>query len=77
MLGGPMPRPLLTSVREDPAALNVLCTSLASRALWGNETFWADYRRRFDFTVARPFYYWADWVRDPAHQVRMLLVPKP
>ena len=76
MLGGPMPRTLVDGVRQDPAALNVLCTSLASQALWGNEVFWAEYRRRFDTSVSPAFDFWADWLRDPRHQATLLLVPK-
>lgn len=76
MMGGEMPRPLAVGVRLDPAALNVLCTSLASQALWGDEAFWGEYRRRFDFTVSPGFGAWAGWLKDPAHQARLLLVPK-
>ena len=76
MMGGPMTRALTESVRQDPAALNVLCTSLASQALWGNETFWAEYRRRFDPRVSPAFDFWADWLQDPGHQVTLLLVPR-
>ena len=76
MMGGPMPSTLLDGVRQDPAALNVLCTSLASQALWGNETFWAEYRRRFDPRVSPAFDFWADWLQDPGHQVTLLLVPR-
>ena len=76
MMGGPMTRALAESVRQDPAALNVLCTSLASQALWGNEVFWAEYRRRFDFTVSPAFGFWADYLKDPRHHARLLLAPR-
>ena len=77
MMGGPMPRALLEAVRRDPAALNFLCASLASQTLWGNEVFWAEYRRRFDASVSPEFGFWADWLRDPGHQAALLLLPKP
>ena len=77
MMGGPMPRALLDGVRQDPAALNFLCTSLASQALWGDEAFWAEYRRRFDASVSPKFGFWADWLRDPGHQATLLILPKP
>jgi predicted Zn-dependent peptidase len=76
MMGGPMPKELLDGVRRDPAALNFLCASLASQALWGNEVFWAEYRRRFDASVSPEFGFWADWLRDPGHQTTLLLLPR-
>ena len=76
MMGGPMPQSLLDGVRRDPAALNVLCTSLASQALWGNEAFWAEYRRRFDVAVSPEFGFWKRWLQDPAHQATLVLAPK-
>jgi predicted Zn-dependent peptidase len=76
MMGGPMPRPLAESVQRDPAALNVLCCSLASQALWGNDTFWTEYRRRFDFGVSPAFSSWADYLKDPRHHARLLLAPR-
>lgn len=77
MMGGPMPRTLIDGVRRDPAVLGALSTSLASQALWGNEVFWAGYRRRFDASVTQEFSFWGDWLRDPGHQAILLLVPKP
>jgi hypothetical protein len=75
MMGGPMPRALTESVQQDPAALNVLCTALASQALWGNDVFWAEYRRRFDIGVSPDFSFWADYLKDPRHHVRLILAP--
>jgi predicted Zn-dependent peptidase len=75
MMGGPMTRALAESVRQDPAALNVLCTSLASQALWGNEEFWAEYRRRFGSTASPTFSFWANYLKDPRHHARLILAP--
>lgn len=77
MMGGPMPRALRDGVRRDPAALNFLCTTLASQALWGNEAFWAEYRRRFDVSVSPEFGFWANWLRDPGHHAALLILPQP
>ncbi len=77
MMGGPMPAALLEGVQRDPAALNVLCTSLASQALWGNEVFWTEYRRRFDADVSPKFGFWTNRLREPWRQVVLLLMPKP
>ena len=76
MMGGPMTHALAESVTQDPAALNVLCSSLASQALWGDETFWAAYRRRFDFSVAPTFNRWADYLKDPRHHALLVLAPR-
>lgn len=76
MMGGAMSRTLAENVRRDPAALNALSLSLASQALWGDEAFWSEYRRRFDFTVSPGISAWGHWLRDPRHQVRLLLTPK-
>lgn len=76
MMGGPMPQALSERVRQDPAALNVLCNSLAAQALWGNAAFWATYRRRFEDIASPSFESWADWLRDPGHQATLLLVPE-
>jgi hypothetical protein len=76
MLGGPMGRAVLASVRSDPAALNFLNVSIASRALWGSEEFWAEYRDRFGAPDSPDFLSWGEWLLDPAHRVRLLLVPQ-
>ena len=75
MMGGPMPKTLIDGIRQDPAALNVLCNSLASQTLWGNEVFWAGYRRRFGTSASPAFDFWANWLRDPGHQTTLLLLP--
>jgi hypothetical protein len=77
MMGGTMPKPLADVVRRDPAALNFLCASLASQALWGNEQFWSEYRRRFDVSASSEFGFWADWIPDPGHLATLLILPKP
>ena len=76
MMGGPMTQELLDGMQQDPAALNVLCNSLASQTLWGNEVFWAGYRRRFGTSGSRGFDSWANWLRDPRYQATLLLGPK-
>ena len=76
MVGGPLSEAFAEEVRRDPAALNVLSTSIAMQALWGSEAFWTEYRRRFDFGVSPGVEFWTDWMSDPRHQVRLLLLPK-
>jgi hypothetical protein len=76
LLGGPMGRSVRGAVARDPAALNLLCVSTASRALWGSDDFWAEYRRRFRPAVVRDVRLWGAWLGDPAHQTRLLFVPR-
>jgi hypothetical protein len=76
MMGGPMPQAVVEGMRQNTAALNVLCSSLASQTLWGNEVFWAGYRRRFGASASPSFDSWAKWLRDPKHQASLLLLPK-
>jgi predicted Zn-dependent peptidase len=77
LFGGPLPRPLLDTVRRDPAALNQLAFSVAGRAVWGDDAFWAEYRRRLDPTVTSGADDWLEWVTDAAHQSRVVLTPHP
>lgn len=76
LLGGPMPRNVLRSVRADPPTLNALSNGMASRALWGSDAFWAEYRRRLDPTVSPAFGAWSQYVVTPRNQARLLLVPR-
>ena len=71
-----MPPTFIDGMRQDPAPLNVLCNSLASQALWGNEVFWAGYRRRFGTRGSTGFDFWANWLKDPRHQATLLLLPR-
>jgi hypothetical protein len=75
LIGGPMSSTLAEDVRGDPAALALLSDAMASQALWGDEAFWTDYRRRFSDAVLRDPLLWGPWMKDPAHQVRLFLVP--
>jgi hypothetical protein len=76
MMGGPMPPTLARSVISDPAALNVLCGSIAAQALWGSDAFWTDYRRRTDFSRAKSLGYFASRITDPRNQAVLVLVPR-
>jgi hypothetical protein len=76
LLGGPLQPPVREAVARDPAALNLLCTSIASRALWGSDAFWADYRGRFAPEGFRDIRYWKDWLADPRHRARLLAIPQ-
>lgn len=77
LLGGPLPPGLLASMRADPAALNVLGATTAARALWGDEGFWSEYRRRFGVDDSAKPAHWNRWLRDPRLRASLLVVPRP
>ncbi|MBI5709059.1 MAG: insulinase family protein [Candidatus Eisenbacteria bacterium] len=76
LLGGPLPRHLRQSMRTDAAALNALSSGMASRALWGSDAFWAEYRRRLDPIVSPAFGAWSQYLVAPRNQARLLFVPR-
>jgi hypothetical protein len=75
LLGGPMAPMMVATVRKAPAGLQMLATSMAARALWGSEEFWAVYRRRFMDRRASGVGRWALYAQAPEHRVELLFVP--
>jgi hypothetical protein len=76
LLGGPMPEALASRARTDRSVLYRLCSSAATRELWGGEAFWSDYRRRFDPELSAGTERWAEYLRDPAHAVMLIYDPQ-
>jgi hypothetical protein len=75
MLGGPMPPALSSRAPRDPSLLTVMARTMATRALWGGETFWSTYRRRFESEKPGHLGEWLAYFKDPKHQVRLLMLP--
>jgi len=75
LLGGPMPEGLIRQARPAPGFLIPLTTSMATRAVWRGDRFWNLYRYRFETSVDNPSIFFK-WMNDPAHQVRVVFVPK-
>ena len=75
LLGGPMPRHVLSQVRSDGSALNNLCNGLAARELTGGEAFWTRYRQRFIEKTSPGLAKWARYVCLPEHQAGLLFTP--
>jgi hypothetical protein len=75
LIGGPMLPTMARRARTDPALLHNLSTSMATRALWGSEEFWAGYRDRFGMTEQPAMEKWVDWVLARRNQVRVVLEP--
>lgn len=75
MLGGPIPYALRTPARQAPWVLEPVASGTAARALWKGDAFWDRYRRSFETTRLMPDNFYR-WMRDPAHQARLLLVPR-
>ena len=76
LLGGPLPRTLAAKVRTDRSVLYRLCSAAATRELWGGESFWTDYRARFDPERSAGSD-WAGYLRDPNHQFYLMYEPPP
>ena len=76
LLGGPLPPDLLGQVQSTSGVLYNVCSSQATRTLWGGEAFWADYRKRFDPYTSQNLDFWAGYVVNPARQVRLIFKPK-
>lgn len=75
LLGGPLPLGLRQQAGRAPGLLVPLTNGMATRALWRGDEFWDRYRRRFETTPVTPVTFFG-WMRDPAHQARLVLLPK-
>jgi hypothetical protein len=75
LLGGSLTPPLLKRLREHSGTMHTLANTLAVRALWGSEAFWADYRARFADARLAGGERWTRHFRSPENHVRLLLVP--
>ena len=62
-------------IQRDPAALNTLGNTIATRELWGGEPFWGEYRRRFDLRVSYGYGAWVRYISDPNHQTIISVLP--
>jgi hypothetical protein len=75
LLGGALPRDVLKRMKDDPAALHTLTSNMAARELYGDDDFWATYRRRFHTSVGPEIGRWISYFVDPKHQVQLIFTP--
>ena len=76
VLGGQMTPRILEHVSGDAAALHTLASTIAVRALWGSEEFWAHYRERFLDPDAVDAEQWVTYFETTGNRlVRLLLTP--
>lgn len=76
LFGGPMPDGLVQRIRTDSAALNEVCVDDALRVRLGSDAFWAAFRARLDpMRVPGPSN-WNNYLSNPDHLSRLLLLPK-
>jgi hypothetical protein len=75
ILGGPLTPTLRARMREHPGTLHTLASTLAVRALWGDDAFWERYLARFMDPHAPGGDRWADYFQAPGNIVRLLLTP--
>jgi len=77
LFGGTMPAPLLERVRAYSGNLHTLGSTLAVRAMWGSDEFWARYLARFVKPNVMGGGRWTDYFQLPNHMVRLLVTPAP
>ena len=75
IFGGPMTPSLMKRIRVHAGTLHTLASTMAVRALWGDEGFWARYLKRFMNPHITTGDKWADYFQSPDHIVRLLLTP--
>lgn len=75
LFGGPLTGAMLQRVRMHSGTLHTLASTLAVRALWGNDEFWERYLARFMNPRPTGSVKWADFFQSPSRIVRLLLVP--
>lgn len=75
LLGGPLPQGLRMQAGKAPGLLVPLTSGMVTRALWHGDEFWDLYRHRFETSRLAPAVFF-NWMKDPAHQARLVLTPK-
>ena len=75
LLGGPLPPGIVDRVLAEPGALHTLCSGMAVRELWGGETFWSQYRKRFEQAIDQPYPDWYWRLTSQQYLVTLLFVP--
>jgi hypothetical protein len=76
LFGGPMPAPIVRRMQTESGSLATLAAGMAGREQWGDESFWATYRRRFDEAAGRDMPIWYGYFGDPRHVVEFTLTPE-
>ena len=75
IFGGALTPAFRRRMRQHSGTLHTLASTLAVRALWGSDDFWARYLARFvnpDLTGGER---WTEYFQSPDHMVRLLLTP--
>jgi hypothetical protein len=75
LLGGPLPATLQARVQKDHSVLYRLASSAGVRELWGGESFWARYRKRFDPAASAGDERWTEWLTQPERQIGIVVQP--
>jgi hypothetical protein len=75
IFGGALTPSFQQRLRQHSGTLHTLASTLAVRALWGSEEFWAQYLARFLDPKLTGGERWADYFQSPDHIVRLLLTP--
>jgi hypothetical protein len=76
LLGGPMTPQVKRLAQNDANSLNLVATNMVARRMWGDDAFWAEYRRRMNPHLIRSVGQWNDYVSSSRHQAQLLVVPR-
>ncbi len=75
IFGGPLTPSLLQRMRRHSGTLHTLASTLAVRAMWGSDEFWARYLKRFMDPHWAGGEKWTEYFQAPDHIVRLLIAP--
>lgn len=75
VFGGELTPAFLQRVRQHSGTLHTLASTLAVRALWGSEEFWARYLARFDNPDTTDGVRLPEYFRSPDNLVQLLITP--
>lgn len=75
LLGGPLTPPFRDRIRQHAGTLHTLASTMAVRALWGDEAFWDLYLQRFMYSPMTEGERWLQFFRALDRHIRLIIVP--
>jgi hypothetical protein len=75
IFGGPLMPTFKQLLQQHPGSLHTLASTLAVRALWGSDAFWARYLAQFARSRPASIEHWTDYYQAPENIVRLLFTP--
>jgi hypothetical protein len=75
LVGGPISSPVLKLMRRESSALSELSASMATRACWRGDRFWARWRHQFETSRLSPQMFFS-YMLAPGHHVAVVVAPR-